>query len=225
MDLDTTRGKNSYDRMFQAFGAGEADILLGTQMVAKGLDFPNVTLVGVISADIGLSFPDFRAAERVFQLMMQVAGRSGRSSKKGEVIIQSSNVTHYAIHLAREHDFKSFYQQEIRYRQHLGYPPFNRLLKILVVADSLNETLSVIRTISSSIKRHIQDKAVIIGPAPDMYPKLNNLYRWQVNIKMAAHDQSVRQTIKSALSKILDPYISKPKKHVQVYADVDPFSM
>ncbi len=225
MDLDTTRGKNSYDRILQRFGRGEADILLGTQMVAKGLDFPNVTLVGVISADIGLSLPDFRAAERVFQLMMQVGGRSGRSSKKGEVVIQSANVTHYAIKLAQTHDFLAFYNQEIRFRQALEYPPYSRLIKILVIAENLNEVIALSRTISTGIRRRLKDRAQLIGPAPDMFPRLNNRFRWQINLKLPVNSPALREHIKSELRGILEPLVSKPKDNAQVHADVDPFSL
>lgn len=225
MDLDTTRGKNMYDRILQAFGNREADILLGTQMVAKGLDFPTVTLVGVISADIGLSVPDFRAAERVFQLMMQVAGRSGRSRVKGEVIIQCMNMTHYAIQLARKHDFEAFFKQELTHRRSFSYPPFSRLLKVLVTTDSLHEAISLTRVVSSQIRGQLPQGSTLVGPAPDLYPKLNNQYRWQINIKLPPYDQSVRRRVKKAILEIISPYLVKPKKGMQIQVDVDPFSI
>jgi primosomal protein N' (replication factor Y) len=225
MDLDTTRGKNRYDRMLQSFGNQEADILLGTQMVAKGLDFPNVTLVGVISADIGLSLPDFRSSERVFQLLMQVAGRSGRSSKKGDVVIQSSNLTHYAIQLARKHDYKSFYTQEIKYRQNRNYPPFNRLIKILISTKSLHEAISYSRVFGAQIKRIGGLDNMIIGPAPDIFPKLNNLFRWQINLKLPIVDQKQISRIKKQIVAIVEPYLTNKQAQVQIAIDVDPISI
>ncbi len=124
MDVDTTKKKGAHEDLLERFGRGEADILLGTQMIAKGLDFPNVTLVGVLNADTALNLPDFRSSERTFQLLTQVAGRAGRADKEGEVLIQTYNPNHYAIAFAKEQDYEGFYRYEMDIRKNLGYPPY-----------------------------------------------------------------------------------------------------
>lgn len=124
MDVDTTRKKGAHEKLLETFGSGKADILLGTQMIAKGLDFPNVTLVGVLNADTSLNLPDFRSAERTFQLLTQVAGRAGRADKEGEVIIQTYNPSHYAIRFAQQQDYEGFYAYEMGIRRQLAYPPY-----------------------------------------------------------------------------------------------------
>jgi primosomal protein N' (replication factor Y) len=156
---------------------------------------------------------------------MQVAGRSGRSHLKGEVVIQCMNVTHYSIQLARKHDFSSFYHQEIKHRGQFQYPPFSRVIKIMVVSDSLHETISLSRVLSAEIRRHLSGGAVLVGPAPDLYPKVRNLHRWQLNIKLPQNPGSVTKTLKSRILKIIDPYLVKPKKGMQVHVDVDPFTV
>ncbi len=130
MDVDTTRKKGAHERILQKFGQKEADILLGTQMIAKGLDFPDVTLVGVLNADTSLNLPDFRSSEHTFQLLTQVSGRAGRAEKAGEVVIQTFNPQHYAIELAKEQNYERFYQQEMNVRHRSGYPPYYFTVKI-----------------------------------------------------------------------------------------------
>ena len=132
MDSDTTKKRGSANVFHDLFKKGEIDILIGTQMIAKGLDFPEVTLVGIIYADMALSIPDFRACERTFQLITQVAGRAGRGDRPGRVIIQTFNPTHYSIIHARNHDYHAFYNEEISYRKELGYPPYSRISNIRI---------------------------------------------------------------------------------------------
>ena len=136
MDFDTTSKKGSHEKIINAFSSQEYDILLGTQMVAKGLDFPNVTLVGVINADTSLNIPDFRSSEATFQLLCQVAGRSGRGEKSGKVIIQTFNPEHYAIRYAKNHDYLGFFNQEMQIIHKLGYPPYYYLTSIKILSKS-----------------------------------------------------------------------------------------
>ena len=177
MDADTTRRKDAHARFLNIFREGKADILVGTQMVAKGLDFPNVTLVGVVSADTSLHLPDFRAAERTFQLLTQVSGRAGRGDLPGETIIQSFSPDHYAIRAAARQDFLAFYGQEIGHRRELGYPPFTQLINIIAsdpVDGSPEEKLSHIR---QKIEERFPVAAVgLLGPAPAPWAKLKGMY-------------------------------------------------
>ena len=130
MDSDSVKGRQAYETLLQKVDRREVDILLGTQMIAKGHDFPAVTLVGVVDADVGLNLPDFRAAEKTFQLVTQAAGRAGRGELGGEVIIQTMNPNHYSVLHSRTHDYEGFYNEEIAYRTQLGYPPIGRIIKI-----------------------------------------------------------------------------------------------
>ena len=131
MDMDTTRGKDAHEKIFRQFASGEANLLIGTQMIAKGLDFPNVTLVGVIAADMTLNLPDYRSAERTFQLLTQMAGRAGRADKPGTVIVQTYDPEHYGVKLAAAQDFRAFYQRESAYRRSALYPPFTRIARLV----------------------------------------------------------------------------------------------
>lgn len=222
MDQDTTRGKNAHDQLLSAFREHRADILLGTQMIAKGLDFENVTLVGVISADVGLGIPDFRSGERIFQLLSQVAGRSGRGSKPGQVVIQTYQIEHYAIQFAKNHDYKGFYSNEIKHREVYNYPPFNRMIQITVSAANISEAISRTREIALPIRKHGMYICDVIGPAPATISKLKNLYRWQISLKInRKYDPSGVKT-KDLLQKVLKPYSSTKNSSVFFNVDVDP---
>lgn len=186
MDRDTTAQKNAHLKMLRQFRAGEADILIGTQMVAKGLDFAGVTLVGVISADTALNLPDFRASERAFQLLTQVAGRAGRGRKPGHVIVQSFNPEHEAIAAAAEHDYELFYKREIAFREELGYPPFARLANI--VAQDEDERLPETRLRILADRLGQTADLRVLGPAPCPLTRLRGKWRWHLLLKCAEGD-------------------------------------
>jgi primosomal protein N' (replication factor Y) len=222
MDQDTTRGKNAHGEILTAFKDGKAQILLGTQMISKGLDFPNVTLVGVISADIGLSMPDFRSPERVFQLLSQVAGRAGRGEKKGEVVIQTYQYSHYAIRFVKDHNYIGFYKEEIIHRETYKYPPFVRIIQLTVSSSNLTETITKTREIALPVRKHGRFIYDVIGPAPSVISKLKNLYRWQVILKInRKYDPSGTKT-RAVLNKILEPYYRQKKASYFLNVDVDP---
>ncbi|MDN6029061.1 MAG: primosomal protein N' [Lactobacillus sp.] len=183
MDVDTTRRKGSYKRILDAFGRGEADILLGTQMIAKGLDFPNVTLVGVINADTGLWVPDYNASERTFELLTQVAGRAGRAEKRGEVLIQTYNPEHYAIRLAQSQDYERFYAYEMRVRHAGAYPPYYYTVLISVAAKKEQNAAREAFKISRQLRQQLQASTIILGPTPSAISRLKNQYYYQILVK------------------------------------------
>lgn len=186
LDRDTTTKKGAYQQAYQDFKNEEVDILLGTQIVTKGFDFPRVTLVVVVDADTALYVPNFRAAERTFQLITQVAGRCGRSDLGGEVIIQSRHATHYALAAATRHDYKGFYNQELPFRREMHYPPFSRLASILVRGAQEKKVEDAARLLAEAVRIAIarDDIAVeILGPAPAAHYKLHNKFRWQIVLK------------------------------------------
>jgi primosomal protein N' (replication factor Y) len=184
-DRDTASGLD-HERYLQAFVDHRADVLVGTQMIAKGLDLPLVTLVGVISADTALHLPDYRAAERTFQLLTQVAGRAGRSHRGGRVIVQTYNPDHYAIQAASGHDYAGFYQQELAYRRQLGYPPFSRLVALRLSDEDpyrcRAEANRLGRWLSAEIRR-LGLAADLIGPSPCFFGRVQGRYRWQIVIR------------------------------------------
>ena len=177
MDMDTTREKDGFEKILEAFANGDADILIGTQMIVKGHDFPNVTLVGVLAADLSLYADDYRAGERTFQLLAQAAGRAGRGSEKGEVVIQTYSPDHYAIETAAKQDYEAFYEEEISYRKLMGYPPVDQLLAIL--AEGEDEEL--LETACSYLKKYAErvgkQEVHVIGPASPYVGKVNNVHR------------------------------------------------
>jgi len=185
-DRDTASGPD-HERFLQTFVDHRADVLVGTQMIAKGLDLPLVTLVGVISADTALYLPDYRAAERTFQLLTQVAGRAGRSPRGGRVIIQTYNPDHYAIQAAARHDYASFYRQELTFRHRLGYPPFSRLVALRYSSDNAHhcraEAGHLGRWLGSEIQ-HLRLRADLIGPAPCFFSRVQGRYRWQIVVRL-----------------------------------------
>jgi primosomal protein N' (replication factor Y) len=180
---------HSHQSIFEKFRAGEADILIGTQMIAKGLDLPKVTLVGVISADVSLNLPDFRAGERTFQLLCQVAGRAGRGTAGGRVIIQTYNPEHYAILAASRHDYKSFFRTELEYRQQLRYPPFNRLARLMFIHSNDQSCQAEAEKMRQSLLTERDARGLadisLIGPAPAFMHRLRGKYRWQLIVRAA----------------------------------------
>ncbi|MEM7345762.1 MAG: primosomal protein N' [Chloroflexota bacterium] len=188
-DWDTTRQKGSHEVFLQHFAAGRANVMIGTQMVAKGLDLPLVTLVGVISADTALYLPDFRAGERTFQLLMQVAGRAGRSPLGGRVVIQTYNPDQVPIEAARYHDYLGFYQTEIAFRQEQRYPPFKRVALLMYSGPGIERSANEATLLAKRLRAHIERKglpaAQVIGPTPSYVQRVGNQYRWHILLRAA----------------------------------------
>ena len=183
MDADTTGGRGSHGELLEAFAGGSADILIGTQMVTKGLDIPQVTLVGVISADTSLNFPDFRSGERTFQLLIQAAGRAGRGDKKGKVIIQTYNPEHYSIQAAYLQNYEAFYRREIRNRERLNYPPFSQLINIVVSARDDKKAAAAALQLTKMVRSRLPSSYHLYGPGPAPLAKIRGWYRHQLVIK------------------------------------------
>ena len=218
MDRDTTAKKGEHSRIIRNFRQGDADILIGTQMVAKGLDFPNVTLVGVISADTSINLPDFRAAERTFQLLTQVAGRAGRGETEGEVIVQTFNPEHYSIVAAQTHDYRSFYEQEIQFRSELKYPPFCRFANLICVDENESKASAKADLLASALERTSPAEVERIGPSPAPLARLKNQFRYHVTLR-APVNVALENVVRAGLG--LLP--STEKGGIQI--DMDPLSM
>ncbi|MGM7720322.1 primosomal protein N' [Metabacillus sp. Hm71] len=183
MDVDTTGRKGAHEKLLTQFGNKEADILLGTQMIAKGLDFPDVTLVGVLTADTMLNLPDFRAAEKTFQLLTQVSGRAGRHELPGEVIIQTYAPEHYSIQLASQYDYDLFYQQEMLARKNHAYPPYYYLALLTISHPEITKVVAVTEQIVKFLRRNVEDETKILGPVASPIPRIKDRYRYQCMVK------------------------------------------
>lgn len=219
LDRDTASGKGSFERILQGFRDGDVDILVGTQMIAKGHDIPNVTLVGVVLADIGLSMPDFRAAERSFQLLTQAAGRAGRGDVPGEVIIQTLNPDHYAIRFAAAQNYEAFYRKELEFRKWLRYPPFAALANVIVRAEKQEEALRMSTQLGYLLTPPPEGLRVM-GPAEAPVLRVKNEYRYQLLLK------SARRTILRDTLHTLRDFAEKEKwKATALVIDVDPISL
>ncbi len=224
MDIDSTTRKGAYKQILEAFKEREIDILIGTQMIAKGLDFPNVTLVGVISADTALNLPDFRSAERTFNLLTQVAGRAGRGQVNGEVIIQTYNPQHFSILSAQDQDYRSFYRQEIVNREMLLYPPFTHFARIILRGISEKATIKASETLGSILRAYQEanyPELEILGPAPAALAKIKKYYRWNILLK-SADPSEIRGLVKMTFAK-LPSQITKGE--VAYTIDMDPISV
>jgi len=217
MDYDTTSRKGMHEEMIRSFKEQEYDILLGTQMVAKGLDFSNVTLVGVINADTSLNIPDFRSSENTFSLLSQVAGRSGRSEKEGIVIIQTFNPEHYAIQFTRNHDYLGFYESEMLIRKQLKYPPYYYLCNLRISGKDASFLLNEALKIKRSLERNFSN-IIILGPSTASIFKMNNIYRYQIILKYKS-----AEGLPLLLDKIIDHYKSNHK--IKVDVDFNPSQM
>jgi primosomal protein N' (replication factor Y) len=186
-DYETTRQKGSHEQILSQFAAHRADVLVGTQMLAKGLDLPLVTLVGAVLADVGLNLPDYRAAERTFQVLTQVAGRAGRSPLGGEVILQTFQPEHYAIQAASRHDYRAFYQQELKYRRQLGYPPFAHLARLEFRHRDEVQAERAARSMAARVEAWLHQETrgatEVIGPVPCYFARLAGVYRWQIVLR------------------------------------------
>ena len=217
MDVDTTRRKGDHERLLAAFGRGDADILLGTQMIAKGLDFPNITLVGVINADTSLSLPDFRSSEKTFQLLTQVSGRAGRSDLVGEVIVQSFNPDHYAIRYAQNHNYDGFYRQEMALRHQSGYPPYYFTTQITVSDLDEKKAQTKIYEINAKLRNKLEGQTIILGPSRSSIARMNNRYYFQLLIKYK-HKQNLHEVLKE----ILDASQKDNAKGLYIAIDTEP---
>jgi primosomal protein N' (replication factor Y) len=186
-DFETTRQKGAHDAIMSHFISHQADVLVGTQMIAKGLDLPFVTLVGVVLADVGLSLPDLRSTERTFQVLTQVAGRAGRSPLGGQVILQTFQPEHYVIQAASRHDYQAFYQQELEYRRQLHYPPFSQLVRLEYRHRDPAIAEASARAFASQILGWLQEQdrreTELVGPVPCFFSRLGGLYRWQIVLR------------------------------------------
>ena len=220
MDLDTTRSKSSYDRIIDEFSQRKTNILVGTQMVTKGLDFDGVSIVGILNADTMIRFPDFRSHERAFNMMEQVAGRAGRAHKQGKVVIQTSDPSHEVIKHVSAHDYKAFYEQQIMDRKQYGYPPFTRIINIYlkhkqddVVVEMSTRYVNMLRQVFGTR---------VLGPATPMVSRVQNLYIRQVVLKMELNASMTK--VKKILREIYERLLATDSRmrSTRLYYDVDP---
>lgn len=221
MDLDTTAGKDAHHKILETFGSGGADILLGTQMVAKGLDFPRVTLVGIVQADASLSLPDIRAEERTFQLITQVAGRAGRHALRGEVLLQTRKPGHLVIQHARRHDYDAFARHAMAERQALGYPPHGRLIRALFSGSDDNRTESMARLWALRLAERVS-QVDVLGPSPAFIHRLRRSYRHQVTVKLPRGHAAT--SMRSALEAATAALGTLPRGY-RMTLDIDPMGM
>jgi primosomal protein N' (replication factor Y) len=216
--------RNALERVLTAWRAHDIDVLIGTQMVAKGHDVPDVTLVGVLLADVSLNLPDFRAAERTFQLLTQVAGRAGRGLEPGRVIVQTYVPEHYSIRCAARHDFARFANYELRYRKRLGYPPFTRMVNIRFEGEDGEKVQACAESIARYLLANTQGEngqSVVLGPAPAPIERMRGRARWQVLIK-SKDRRALLALVKKTQEEL---FTQRQMQGVRVVVDVDPYSM
>jgi primosomal protein N' (replication factor Y) len=216
LDRDTVRGRQDFERVLRALHDGELDILVGTQMIAKGHDIHGVTLVGVVGADMALGMPDFRAAERTFQLLTQVAGRAGRGQTPGKVVLQTYFQDHYAVQYAAQHDFSGFYEKELRFRSWMHYPPYSSLANVLVRSDKLDDALRWSGLLGRWFERTRHEGIRVLGPAPAPILRLKRDYRYHFVLKSQSRGKL------NALLRSMLAYAGQEKiPRTQVIVDVD----
>ena len=218
MDSDSMRKPGSHEEVLAAFKAGEVQILLGTQMIAKGLDFPNVTLVGVVNADTALHLPDFRAAERTFQLVAQVAGRTGRGDRPGHVLVQTYCPDHPAVVHAVRHDYEGFAASEMPEREKFGVPPFGRIVRLIARGANETATQDYLQKLAALVRRLADARVRVLGPAPAPIIKIRGLYRFHLQARCgkAGLLQSLMRDLPARLP---------PPQGIELAIDVDPISM
>ncbi|MEY8599289.1 primosomal protein N' [Staphylococcus shinii] len=221
MDVDTTTRKGAHEKLLDDFGAGKGDILLGTQMIAKGLDFPNITLVGVLNADTMLNLPDFRASERTYQLLTQVSGRAGRHEKEGQVIIQTYNPEHYAIKDVQANDYTAFFNKEMNYRKMGKYPPYFFLINFTVAHKEMKKVMEASKHIHKILLQHLTDKALVLGPSPAALSRINNEYRFQILVKYKS-EPALHEALKYLDDYYHDQYL---KEKLSLKIDINPQMM
>ncbi len=216
LDRDTVRGREDFERMLAAMNAGDIDLLVGTQMIAKGHDIHNVTLVGVVGADLALGMPDFRAAERTFQLLTQVAGRAGRGDRPGKVVLQTYFPDHYAVQFAAQHDFIGFYEKESNFRKWMHYPPYSALANVLVRGEKLDDVLLWSGQLAKWFDRHRENDVRILGPAAAPILRLKRDYRYHFVVKSAS-----REKLNALLRAMLVHAAQQKIPRTQIVVDVD----
>jgi primosomal protein N' (replication factor Y) len=219
LDRDTVTGKRQYETILHDFREGHYDIMVGTQMIAKGHDIPNVTLVGVVSADIGLGMPDFRAAERTFQLLTQVAGRAGRGTVPGIVLVQTTNPDHYAVRLAAMHDYSAFYEKELNFRRMMMYPPFSAMANVLVRSEKQEMAMRMSSELGVLLNPP-PEKLRIMGPAEAPVPRLKNEYRYQFLVKASS-----RKALNELLQAVRKYAVDHKWGATALVVDVDPLTL
>lgn len=230
MDADTTRTKDSYEKILSAFSNGEADVLIGTQMIVKGHDFPGVTLVGILAADLSLNSSDYRAGERTFQLLTQAVGRAGRGELPGEAVIQTYQPDHYAVTCAAAQDYESFYQEEILYRELSGYPPVAHMLAVQIYGKKEESVKQLAQRLADVVKSNMdfsnkdgeatQGKIQVLGPTPGNISKINDIYRYVFYVKHAEYDTLVE--VKDCLEETLKDW--QPRQ-LSIQFDFDPVNI
>lgn len=216
MDLDTMKGRNSFSEVYERLKNNDIDILIGTQMITKGFDFKNVTLVGVLAADLTLNIPQYKSAERTFQLLTQVAGRAGRGTKEGEVVIQTYTPGNYAIQRAEKVDYKGFYNDEVDIRQAMKYPPFGEIVLVNLFYSKENEVVDTINILANEMKAKFTN-LLILGPVPCPILKINNNFRYQIIIK-GELSQKINKNIKDFVYNI----VKKKNSNIKISVDINP---
>jgi primosomal protein N' (replication factor Y) len=220
MDRDTTRYRGAAEKIITLFTAGDVDILIGTQMIAKGHDIHNVTLMGIISADIALGLPDFRSSERTFQLLTQASGRSGRGELPGKVIIQTNHPNHYSIEMAEKQDFHSFYQKEMRFRRIMKYPPFTYLVNVIIKGRSLDKLKKKAIKVANKLREKDSRSIWILGPSPAPLSKMKGNYRYQIVLKVKNRNR-LKELIEGTLLDLRRQHFAMK----DILIDVDPLSL
>jgi primosomal protein N' (replication factor Y) len=219
MDLDTTRSKFAHQHIIQDFEDAKIDILVGTQMVTKGLDFDNVSMVGILNADSMLNFPDFRSFERSYQLMTQVSGRAGRKNKRGKVIIQTQNPDHSIIQQVIANDFQLMYTSQLLDRKNFNYPPFYRLIEMTLIHRDIDLVNAAAKYLADELKRHFQKR--VLGPEFPLVSRIRNLYHKNILLKIE-REASVAQVKKIVTELLIQFKTNSDFKSVRIQMDVDP---
>ena len=219
MDMDTTRGKHGHQEILEAFRRQEADILIGTQMIVKGHDFPNVTLVGVLAADLSLNASDFHSGERTFQLLTQAAGRAGRGEIPGNVVMQTYQPKHYSIVAAKEQNYEAFYEEEIAYRELMDYPPASHMLLILVTSEKEEDADLCAKELAETIENEAS-QVVCLGPSDAAVAKVNDIYKKVIYCKHQDYEQLI--SVKDRIMERIQQEQNFAK--VMVWFDFDPMN-
>jgi primosomal protein N' (replication factor Y) len=221
MDRDTTQAKAAHQRILRALGNGDIDILIGTQMIAKGHDYPNITLVGVVSADASLAIPDFRAPERLFQLLTQVAGRAGRGSQPGQVFVQTFRPDHYSIQFAQQHDFRGFFDDEMPRRKEMLYPPYARLGRLLIDSPDAERAQEASQWLGAVLQRSLAEYSdiLILGPAEAPIARINDRFRWHLLLRSLS-SRTLHQCLQAGLAAARSERTAF--RNVRLHVDIDP---